>query len=343
MNIKAARLLGIPHLPCHNHLLNNEVKEWVSKNSSVSTTLTSVHRTMKKVRQSNKNMAVVRKTCKLCPEVGNDTRWLGHGRMMGKYNRMRPDLMKAHDDDDTNFPMNKTAAFKRKAEKLTGCFTDINVVAATLQTRMYPLKSTRADLDALLAESENGHTQENNCWYERKLSGTYIKPGSHKLPDPHFVSGVIKIQKNDILQLTQDEKDACATLANQVQDEGEEAEQGDEVSFASRFKTKMKKRKAGVLERTKASPYKNVDFICGSAAEVERLWSTCKYILTNVRSRMTPNLFEALVFLKVNHDYWDERSVQVAYDKALKGVQSSKVQSMVNEDEEFAAASDDFN
>ena len=97
------------------------------------------------------------------------------------------------------------------------------------------------------------------------------------------------------------------------------------------------------MERTKASPYKNIDFICGCAAEVERLWSICKYILTNVRSRLTPNLFEALVFLKVNHEYWDARSVQVAYDNSLNGVQSSKVQSMVNDDEEFAAASDDFN
>ena len=102
----------------------------------------------------------------------------------------------------------------------------------------------------------------------------------------------------------------------------------------------MKKRKAGVLEITKASPYKNVGFICGSAAEVERLWSICKYILTNVRSRMTPNLFEALVFLKVNHEYWDTRSVQLAYDQSLKESQSAKVQSMVNEDEEFSATSD---
>ena len=84
----------------------------------------------------------------------------------------------------------------------------------------------------------------------------------------------------------------------------------------------MKKRKAGVMEGTKASPYKNVDFICGSAAEVERLWSICKYILSNVRSRLTPNLFEALIFLKLNRDYWDASSVQVAYDKSMKRVWS---------------------
>ena len=53
-----------------------------------------------------------------------------------------------------------------------------------------------------------------------------------------------------------------------------------------------------------ASMYKNVDYIVGSAAEVERLWSTVKHILTSERTRLTPILLEALVYLKVNSDYW---------------------------------------
>ena len=341
--MKAARLLGIPHIPCHNHLLNNEVTAWVNSHTCVKGPLTSVHDTMKKIKTSNKNMAVVRKLCNLCPEVGNETRWTGWGRMMGKYQRMRPNLIEAHDDEDTKFTMNKTAAFKKKAEKVNGCFVDVNVVMISLQIHFYKLKEVRADLDALLAESAGGHGNENSCWYKRKISGAYIQPGSSKLPAPHFVSGVIKIQNNEILQLTQDEKEACQKLVNQDQHQGEEGEEGEEASFVSRFKLRMKKRKAGVLETSKSNPYKNVDFICGSAAEVERLWSICKYILSNVRSRLTPNLFEALIFLKLNRDYWDASSVQVAYDLALKGEQSSKVQSMVNEDEEFAAASDDLN
>ena len=69
---------------------------------------------------------------------------------------------------------------------------------------------------------------------------------------------------------------------------------------------------------------------------MERLWSLCKYILTNTRSRLTPNLFEVLVFLKVNHDYWDARSVQLAYTKALN-LQSDKIQEMIDEDDAYDA------
>ena len=56
---------------------------------------------------------------------------------------------------------------------------------------------------------------------------------------------------------------------------------------------------------------------------------------------MTPTLFEALVFLKVNHEYWDTPTVQLAYSKALNDSQTAKVQSMINEDEEFSANLDE--
>ncbi len=53
-------------------------------------------------------------------------------------------------------------------------------------------------------------------------------------------------------------------------------------------------------------------FILGSVAEVERLWSIAKYVLTVNRRLMTPQLFEALVVLKVNERYWDAQLVSKA-------------------------------
>ena len=140
------------------------------------------------------------------------------------------------------------------------------------------------------------------------------------------------------MDLTQDKKDACHKVVNKQVEENmiEESKQGEANTFASRFRYRMKKRKVGVLEKSQASPFHNVDYICGSAAEVERLRSSCKYILTNTRSRMTPNLFEALIFLKVNYDYWDAAAVQVAYTDALKGSQSDKIVAMINQDDDYA-------
>ena len=115
-------MLGLPHIPCHNHLLNNEVNAWIGKTLCVKGTLKSVNRTMTKVKGSLKNMAVLRKITKLRPEIGNATRWTGHGRMMRKYQSTRSDLMTAHDADDTNFPMNKSTQFKKKLSLFLGVF-----------------------------------------------------------------------------------------------------------------------------------------------------------------------------------------------------------------------------
>ena len=58
----------------------------------------------------------------------------------------------------------------------------------------------------------------------------------------------------------------------------------------------------------------NSDFILGSVAEIERLWSICKFILSDTRSRLEPQIFEALVYLKVNRHLWDIQLVEDAYN-----------------------------
>jgi len=133
----------------------------------------------------------------------------------------------------------------------------------------------------------------------------YIKPGSSKLQNPEFLSGIIRIQMKQLLQLTLGEQLACEQVKNQTSTE-QQVQEGNKAagpSFVDRMKERTKKRKAGMLESIKASLYMNVDFICGSVAEVERLWSIAKHILSNSRLQMTPHLFETLIYLKINHEY----------------------------------------
>lgn len=56
--------------------------------------------------------------------------------------------------------------------------------------------------------------------------------------------------------------------------------------------------------------YMNCDFILGSVAEVERLFSFYKYFLTQNRRSSTPQLFEAIVFLKLNERFWNSHIVR---------------------------------
>ena len=63
---------------------------------------------------------------------------------------------------------------------------------------------------------------------------------------------------------------------------------------------------------------RNLDHILGSVAEVERVWSWARYVLTTQRAMMAPVLFEAIMFLNFNRDLWDEKTVQLVYDLFTK-------------------------
>ena len=58
------------------------------------------------------------------------------------------------------------------------------------------------------------------------------------------------------------------------------------------------------------SIYGSIDFIYGSAGEVEPLWSVAKNMLTDKRKgMMSENMFEALLSLKVNRCFWNDSDV----------------------------------
>ncbi|KAG1687183.1 hypothetical protein DVH05_005350 [Phytophthora capsici] len=47
-----------------------------------------------------------------------------------------------------------------------------------------------------------------------------------------------------------------------------------------------------------------------------------KYVMTDRRSRLTPVMFEAIMFLKVNRDFWDSRLVAKAYERRTLMIRS---------------------
>ena len=63
----------------------------------------------------------------------------------------------------------------------------------------------------------------------------------------------------------------------------------------------------------KVGIYISCCFILGTAVEVGRLWRLCKYVFTDIRQAPTQQLFEVIIFLKVNTDYWDQNIVTKAY------------------------------
>ena len=99
------------------------------------------------------------------------------------------------------------------------------------------------------------------------------------------------------------------------------------MSFSLRPSPK-KRRAQEVVGNTVAYDYINLDFILGSAAEVERLWSISSYILLKHRLSMSPVMFEVLAYLKVNKELWNKTDVI----EAMSRRQSERVLQAMNED-----------
>ena len=174
-----------------------------------------------------------------------------------------------------------------------------------------------------ISEAETGKNNRESPWYKNQFGKDHICPHSEKLPDPDFTSGVIKIQNKDDSNMTQREEEACVCLLINYTD----AYVAENISecFQDRM-SKSKKRKVSELEGTDVrSKYHNIDYIGGSAAEVEQLWSEAKFVVTAHRYKMSPIFFEDIMFLKFNQQYWDIFKLQRAYSTVIKESKSERL------------------
>jgi len=75
--------------------------------------------------------------------------------------------------------------------------------------------------------------------------------------------------------------------------------------------------------RIDAGVYRNCEFILGSVAVVERLWSQAKHVLTEERANMEVELVEAILYLKYNSDLWDKDSTMNVY-RSLRAAEAQQ-------------------
>ena len=73
------------------------------------------------------------------------------------------------------------------------------------------------------------------------------------------------------------------------------------------------------------------DYVIGSAAVVERLWSVARYILTTNRSSLSPVLFEALLFLRSNRTLWDVRTSAEGASCSKRGPEKRPVEKEIGQ------------
>ena len=87
---------------------------------------------------------------------------------------------------------------------------------------------------------------------------------------------------------------------------------------------KLKQQKREVASE-QPDVYLNLDMHPGTSVNCERLFSNAKFILSDTRKRRTPSLFETLLLLKENRNYWNVYLVGKAMGQTIQGVDNEGV------------------
>ena len=74
----------------------------------------------------------------------------------------------------------------------------------------------------------------------------------------------------------------------------------------------------------------NLEWIQPTTVLVERLFSKCRHVFTYDRQRLLPRLFEAIIFLKSNQQYWNSKLVQ----EMMSGLWDERLGREYNSDDE---------
>ena len=264
---------------------------------------------MTSIKSKNSNAAILRNLTDLRPVLDNKTRWSGKFFMVQRYCRIYDEIVAASLEDDSSINISSIASFSR-ARKLMGMLEEINSVTTALQEQHLSLGEGRKFLNELSRQISKHSNTNSHVLFGCKMKIQKAAAVSPLAPDHIFESGVCKIQASKFEDLTPEEEEACKCLLKDSSGIIETITDDSPMKMSDRIK-RLKEDTGAALS---VNPYHDCSFIFCSSAEVERLWSKALYIYSQERRRMTPLLFEAILYLKENRRFWDEATVVEAME-----------------------------
>lgn len=137
------------------------------------------------------------------------------------------------------------------------------------------------------------------------IMGKYLSSDASIVHNQLFEAAVVKILGGHESQMSQRERKAASSLSCEPTSESTTSE-NETLSYFERIEAKRRRLSSSVTK------YLDCRFIPATSCSAERLFSAARWILTCKRKRMSPILFEALLFLKLNRNMWDIKSVASA-------------------------------
>ncbi|KAG7346145.1 hypothetical protein IV203_005213 [Nitzschia inconspicua] len=229
----------------------------------------------------------------------NVTRWTSTMDMVRRYLRIKDELSACNGLEDYVLSGRENQVIKEAAKS----FHTFNMITVEIQAKGMDLLDVREQFDTLLSHEKY------------KMMDTYLGQKAKIVESPDFEVGCIKVMRGEPSTLTEEEVAAIAKLKRKsITSNAPEATAELDVDQKLAFNTKRRKVKMNQkLRRDRGpeeSPFLDIKMIVSATSNCcERLFSEAKYVMVPHRRGMSPILFESLLFLKKNVEYWNVKTV----------------------------------
>jgi hypothetical protein len=347
VNLKIARDTHGWHISCKNHNLALTGKSMLEGDCELKDLMTKVFACGAHVRNSckvstglrNKAAAVDPRLTNVSAKSESATRqWLGAAITMKQHIKIQPFLLELVRDKIWKMRDHQECvemSFMDKLQYHYKYMKNIRSCSETLQKPGRSLQDCQMMLDILIGKVQGGQGVRGSLFEKCNLNLTYLSPKNGLSTDADFETGIAKIQSGSERTMTQAEKRACKAFRKDANlgDESDLTVDSDEEDFFLREFEKTKRQKT--QESSRQSDYINCNFIVGSAAVVESLWSMYDAFNSKRRRGMSPITVEMILFLKKNKDLWGIEDVARANQDRMKADKSERVERKIAEHEEF--------
>jgi hypothetical protein len=279
-------ILNVEMIGCASHRLNLACKK-VLKSQKV--TIDKIHNLMTGF-SSLKCAGKLRTLTKLKPIRQNTTRWTSTMCMIERFNQLRPFIeeMLLFEKKLSKFmpSMSELIKLQEMATKLNF----LKLATLEIQKENTNLLDVRVAFDTILEE------------FSDKDIEFYLSPNAQIIKFPDFENGIVKIMSGNQSVMTENEIKACSKF--KVLD----CVPCESARNLNSFESAIKKRKLQVVLAKKE--YMDLSYILATSNIVERLFSTCKYVISDHRKSLLPKTSEAIIMLKANRKFWNYELVK---------------------------------
>ncbi|OWZ23187.1 hypothetical protein PHMEG_0001960 [Phytophthora megakarya] len=138
----------------------------------------------------------------------------------------------------------------------------------------------------------------------------YLAQDAGIVHNPAFESALGKVLDGRIGEMSPREQAKVRQFERPNQPPARQIEWGSDHDYYTHIEDRKRRR---LEEKTS---YEDLRYMLGTSASVKRGFSMAKGTMTDKRNRISPIMFEALMFLKPNTEFWDSR----LFEKAVKDV-----------------------